>query len=76
MKILSDKRGEHEVKALKACVWFMNHSFLWYTFLFTQSCIFYYIINIDLLITLYFYVCRWNMSSWNIKKKSIKKIFV
>ena len=31
-------------------------------------------INVDILVTLYFYTCRWNMKIWN-KMKSIKKTF-
>jgi hypothetical protein len=58
----------------KECVLFMKHSLPWYNFLFMQSCIFYYIyINVNILSTLYLYVCRWNAKRLNIKINPIKK---
>ena len=41
-------------------------------FLLMQSCIFYYI-NVYILITLYVYVCRWNMKRQNIKNNLVNK---
>jgi hypothetical protein len=60
--------------ASKECVLFMKDLVLRYVFFYLHNHVYSTIyINVDILITIYFYVCRWKMKGQNIKNKSIKK---
>jgi hypothetical protein len=55
---------------LKECVLFMKDSLLWYIFIYLCNHLYSTIYNnVDIIITIYFYVCRWKMKRWNIKKQ-------
>ena len=56
---------------LKPCAQFMSHLFLWYidvlfTLIILFISIFIILTNVDTLITLYFYVCKWNLKKTKI----------